>query len=184
MTSRRIAARYAEALFGLAQERDSTDALRRELRDLARVIQDTPVLAGLLERPDLNAERKLAAVEMALSSRFSESVLALLAALVRHRRGDHIAEVSAAFDEMADDAAGVVRAEATTAVPLAEYQRERLVSALGRITGRRVELEARVNPEILAGVTVRVGDRLIDGSAARRLQRLRKELTGMEGSKR
>jgi F-type H+-transporting ATPase subunit delta len=184
VTSRRVAARYAEALFGIAGERGSVDALRAELGELVRVIQASPDLAGLLERPDIEAERKLQALQTALSSRFSDAVLALLATLVRHRRGDHVPEVAAAFDELADDAAGVVRAEATTAVPLTDDQRRRLVSVLNGITGRKVALEERIDPEILAGMTVRVGDRLVDGSAAGRLRRLREELIGMEGSKR
>jgi F-type H+-transporting ATPase subunit delta len=184
VTSRRIAARYAEALFGIAGERGAVDALRVELGELVKVVQSSPELTGLLERPDIGAERKLQVVQAALSSRFSEAIMSLVAALVRHRRGDHIPEVAAAFDEMADDAAGVVRAEATTAVPLTDDQRRRLVSVLDRITGRKVALEERVDPEILAGMMVRVGDQLVDGSAAGRLRRLREELIGMEGSKR
>jgi len=178
VTSRRVASRYAEALFGLAREREATDAVRQELHELAEVIGATPPLADLLQRPDLDAERKLTAVNAAVGDAFSEVVLSLLATLVRHRRGGYVAEVAAAFDEMADAAAGVVRAEATTAIPLTDEQRERLTAALARSTGKRVLLEERTDPEVLAGVRVRVGDRLVDGSAAGRLQRLRQELLG------
>jgi len=178
VTSRRVASRYAEALFSLAHERAATDAVRQELRELTQVIGETPVLADLLERPDLDADRKLAAIDAAIGDRFSEMVLSLLAALVRHRRGEYVAEVTAAFDEMADVAAGVVRAEATTAISLSDEQRARLTAALARFTGKQVLLEERTDPEVLAGVRVRVGDRLIDGSAAGRLQRLREDLLG------
>jgi ATP synthase F1 delta subunit len=181
VTSRRLAARYAEALFGLAQEQADVDAVRRELQDLTQVIRGSPALADLLERPDLDADRKLEAADLALAGRFSEAVMALLATLVRHRRGEYVPEVTAAFDEMADDAAGVVRAEATTAVPLTDDQRARLTAVLARVTGRRVVLDERVDPDVLAGVRVRVGDRLIDGSAAGRLQRLRDELLRQPG---
>ena len=57
MTSRRIAARYAEALFGIAGERGAVDALRVELGELVKVVQSSPELTGLLERPDIGAER-------------------------------------------------------------------------------------------------------------------------------
>jgi F-type H+-transporting ATPase subunit delta len=173
-----VASRYAEALFGLAHEREATDAVRQELHELTLVIREAPVLADLLERPDIDADRKLAAVNAAVGDRFSEMVLSLLATLVHHRRGEYVPEVTAAFDEMADAAAGVVRAEATTAVPLSGEQRERLTAVLARFTGKRVLLEERTDPDVLAGVRVRVGDRLIDGSAAGRLQRLREELLG------
>lgn len=85
---------------------------------------------------------------------------------------------------MADDAAGVVKAEASTVVPLTPVQRSRLTGALSRITGRRVVLAERVEPEVLAGVRVQVGDRLIDGSAAGRLERMREELVAVEGARR
>ena len=184
MTSRRVAARYAEALFGLAQARASVETVRAELQALVGLIAQTPALASLLERPDLEAERKLAAATAALEGQFSAIVTSLLAVLLRHRRGDQVGAVAEAFAEMADDAAGVVKAEATTVVPLTPVQRSRLTGALSRITGRRVVLAERVEPEVLAGVRVQVGDRLIDGSAAGRLERMREELVAVEGARR
>lgn len=178
MTSRRVASRYAEALFGLAHEREAADAVRQELHELTQVIGETPALADLLQRPDLNADRKLTAINAAVGDSFSHMVLSLLATLVRHRRGEYVAEVAAAFDEMADAAAGVVRAEAVTAIPLSDEQRQRLTAALARVTGKRILLEERTDPQVLAGVRVRVGDRLVDGSAAGRLRRLREDLLG------
>ena len=176
MTSRRVAGRYAEALFGLARDRGRVDGVRAELGELTRLVGETPGLADLLARPDLGAERKVGALEAALGERVSEVMLGLLAALVRHRRGEYVPAVWEAFGELADEAAGVVRAEATTAVPLTEGQRERLVAALRGVTGKRVALEERVEPEVLAGVRLQVGQRLIDGSAAGRLARMREEL--------
>lgn len=184
MTSRRAAARYAEALFGLAQETGQTDAVRAELDGLARLVERTPALAELLTRPDLEPERKLAAVTAALRGQFSGPVIALLAALLRHGRGEEVAAVADAFAEMADEAAGVVRAEARTVVALSGEQRARLAAVLSRMTGRRVVLEERIDPGILAGVRVRVGDRLVDGSAAGRLQRMHEELMVVGGLER
>lgn len=70
MTSRRVAARYAEALFGLAQAHASVETVRAELQALVGLIAQTPALASLLERPDLEAERKLAAATAALEGQF------------------------------------------------------------------------------------------------------------------
>jgi F-type H+-transporting ATPase subunit delta len=180
---RRVAARYAEALFAVAQERYAVEAVREELADLVQAVDSVPELRMLLARPDLPADMKLAAVRSALGDQVSATVSGLLDALVRHGRGELAEEVAEAFGELADDAAGVVRAEARSVVPLTPEQRRRLVGALARTTGRRVELEEAIDPSVLAGVRLWVGDRLIDGSAAGRLERLREQLISVRGMK-
>ena len=181
MSESRLAARYAEALLHLAQARRSVDVIRSELRDLVELIETTPELRRLLERPDMGAAQKLEALREGLGGRFSETVMALLATLLRHHRGETVAEVLEAYEELADRAAGVIRAEARTVIPLSEQQRARLVAVLEGMTGKKVKLEERVDPTVLAGMRLQVGDRLIDGSAAGRLARMRKELTGGRG---
>jgi F-type H+-transporting ATPase subunit delta len=181
MSAPRVAARYAEALFGLAQERRSVGALRRELAEMVELVRDSRELRSLLERPDVSADRKAAALDAALGGRFSREILALLEVLVNHQRGESVPAVSQAFDVLADRAEGVVVAEAETVVPLTGQQRERIVAALARLTGQRVRLKERLDSAVLAGVRLRVGDRLIDGSAAGRLARMREELMGVRG---
>lgn len=181
MSAPRVAARYAEALFELARERHAVDGIRRELEQFAELLEGSPELRGLLERADLPTERKVEALGSALGGAFSDSVAALLAALVRHRRGDLAAQVLDAYGEFADRAAGVVRAEVCTVVPLRNDQRERLLAVLERIAGGEVRLAERVDPAVLAGVRLQVGDRLVDGSAAGRLARLREALLEERG---
>ena len=182
MSASRIATRYAEALFDLARERDALDATRDELDAFVQVASQSPALAEMLKRPDLPAEQKLAAFRAAFGDQFSRTITALVATLVNHNRGAVLPEVAAAYEELADDAAGTVRAEAVTAVPLDNDQQGRIVAALERRTGKRVRLEARVDPRVLAGVRLHVGDSLIDGSAAGRLSALREELMYQRGS--
>lgn len=181
MSPPRIAARYAEALFGLAQQGGAVARLRRELAELADLIEGSRDLRALLKRPDLPADRKTAALDAALGGRFSREIIALVEALVRHHRGEAAPAVSEAFQALADRADGVVVAEAETVAPLTDQQRERLVAALERLTGQRVRLEERLDASVLAGVRLRVGDRLIDGSAAGRLARMSEELMAARG---
>lgn len=181
MSAPRIAARYAEALVGLAQERRVVAEVRRELEGLAELVVESAPLRELLECPDLAASAKLEVLRESLGGGFSDTVMALLDALVRHGRGDALPQVSRAFGELADQIGGVVRAEAHTAVSLTDDQRQRLIAAIERITGKNVALEERSDPSVLAGVRLRVGDKLLDGSAAGRLERLRQHLIGQRG---
>jgi len=181
VNDRRAAARYAEALLRVAAEGRAVEAVRRELADLVALVQAAPVLKDLLQRPDLPAARKSQALLAALGGRLSETVLAMLEVLLRHGRGGELMEVADSYYELADEAEGLVRAEARTVIPLTGEERSRLLAALSHIAGRRVALTERLDPAVLAGVSVQIGDRLIDGSAAGRLARMRKELVGERG---
>ncbi len=181
MSAPRVAARYAEAFFDLAQQGGQIEQMRRELETLAGLVERTPALQRLLERPDLAAEQKIEALRVALGKSFSEIVMRLLAVLLDHARGDSVQKVAEAYSELADRAAGIVRAEACTVAPLTEQQRNRLTAVLERMTGQRVRLTERLDPSVLAGIRLQVGDRLLDGSAAGRLAALREELIKERG---
>ena len=181
MTGSRVAGRYGEALFQLATARDAVEEVRRELADLVALVEAIPALAELLVRPDLEAEQKLAALRAALGEEAPEAIVALLGTLLRHRRGDQLGGIAAVYGALADEAAGVIRAEVTTVVPLTAEHRARLVSVLSRMTGRRAELEERIDEGIVAGAQIRLGDRLIDGSAAGRIERMRAHLMRAQG---
>jgi F-type H+-transporting ATPase subunit delta len=181
VTDRRAAARYAEALLEVAGAQDAIEPIRQELEALVALVEATPALRDLLARPDVDPEQKEQAISAALGDRFSAAVVSMLLALLRHQRGEDLPAVREVYDELADEAEGLVRAEARAAVPLTEEERRRLASALARQTGKRVLLEVRVDPSVLAGVAVEIGGRLIDGSAAGRLARMREELLQRPG---
>ncbi|MEJ5221650.1 MAG: ATP synthase F1 subunit delta, partial [Tepidiforma sp.] len=83
-----------------------------------------------------------------------------------------------AFNRLADDYEGIAHAEVTTAVPLTDEQLASIRARLGQQLGKQVVATARVDPAIIGGAIVRVGDRLIDGSVRTRLKLLRRELEG------
>ncbi|MFB3882073.1 MAG: ATP synthase F1 subunit delta [Armatimonadota bacterium] len=181
MTAPRIAARYAEALFDLSQQRGEVEPMRRRLAELVELIGASPELRSLLQRPDMPPEAKVEAVGKALGASYPGELVATLALLVRHQRGDAVAGVREAFEELAEEAAGVVVAEVSTVLPLTEEQRRRLVGAAEGLTGKRVRLVERVDPAVLAGVRLRLGDQVIDGSAAGRLAHMREQLMDLRG---
>ena len=181
MTEPRVAARYAEGLFRLAQARGTVSDVKSELDGLVALMDRAPELRRLLERPDLPVDSKLGAVRAALGDSFSQTIAALLSTLVRHQRGDSLDLVADAFEQLVDEAAGVVRAQARTVVSLSAEQRDRLIAALTKITGSPVKLDEQIDATVLAGVRLQVGDRLIDGSGAGRLARMREELIDERG---
>jgi F-type H+-transporting ATPase subunit delta len=99
--------------------------------------------------------------------------------LVYRGRFSLLPQINRVLEEMVDQRNGVVRAKATTAVPLSEEERDGVVRRLRTMTSARdIRLETEVNPAIIGGLVVRVGDRLIDGSTRARLIQLRRRLAG------
>ena len=92
------------------------------------------------------------------------------------RNLDDAAPLSDAFAELVREDRRILHAEVTTAIPLNEQTHQLLAERLSRYLGQSVEIDARVDPSIIGGVVARIGDRLLDGSVAGRLHRLREEI--------
>ena len=103
-------------------------------------------------------------------------MLNLILFMIRRGRIDDLAQVAAEFGRLVDQRNGIVHATATSALPLDTAEMKKLTARLEQMTGGTVELTVEIDPSLLGGLVVRVGDRLIDGSVRGRLERLRTQL--------
>ncbi|MBE0479413.1 MAG: ATP synthase F1 subunit delta [Dehalococcoidia bacterium] len=169
------ARRHAQAVFEIARERDEIERWRTCLRTLSSALKDPEILA-ILENPRVPLENKQQVID-ALFPDLDRLPLNFAYYLVSRQRLallDHIADQ---YDRMADAHQGLEKAEVTTAVPLDKNDTARLTSYLASVTGgKRITLQARVDPEILGGFVARIGDRLIDASTRAKLEALKKQL--------
>lgn len=170
----RIARPYAAALFEVVAKRDLA-ALRQaenELATVAELFRTQPDLLRAFEVPSIAPDVKRALLaELARALGLSREVHRLLVALEQHFRLASLAEVAAAFRQLVDRKAGVVRARVELPTPLDATQRAALEHALSAAFQATVELESVVKPDLLAGFVIRVGSRVFDGSLRRQLQR-------------
>lgn len=170
-----VARQYAAATFQLAAERNCVERWLEELRTVAGAIA-APGIGHTLASPVVAEADKFAALRISMQG-IDPLVLNLLFLLIRRRRINLIGIIAAAFARLVDERRGIVLAEVTTAVPLGEQERvqvaRRLATALG---GKQVQMRLAVDPRIIGGLVVRVGDKLINGSVAGRLESLRREL--------
>jgi len=146
VNDRRAASRYADALLQAAREMDAVEPLRQELNSLVAAMEATPELRDFLARPDLEMEQKEQALVAALGGRVSEVLVSLLRVLLEHQRGQELPAVGEVYNELADDAEGILRAEAHTAVTLTAEERARLTAALAHLTGKQVVLTETLDP--------------------------------------
>lgn len=179
MVNRKAARRYARALFEFAVGHDQVEQVGRELDTVHHALEAMPRLALLLRHPLLGRQAKDDLVRVAFGESVSQGMLTFLDMLVESHRTQELAAVREMYGELADEHRGIVRAEVQTAVALPDDQRERLVELIRRAFAGQVVLKASVDPEILGGAKVRVGDLLLDGSLKTRLAAMREHLKGV-----
>jgi F-type H+-transporting ATPase subunit delta len=167
--------RYAQAAFAIARDANAVALWRSELDDIATVLAESGI-APVLADGKLPLEHRLALVDRALD--ISPMALNLARLLVQKGRSGEARAVANAFTRMADDHEGIAHAEVTTAVELSSAKLALLEKQLSEQIGKTVRATATVDPTIIGGVVVRVGDRMIDGSVRTRLKQLRRELEG------
>ena len=170
------AKRYAQAAFDIAKSDGSIPTWRSELLDVATVLTDSD-LAATLADSKVPVESRLAMTARVLD--VSPKVLNLAKLLVQKGRSLEARAVSNAFTRMADEHEDIALATVTTAVELSAEQLTAIQNKLSRELGKNVRATSVVDPTILGGVVVKVGDRLVDGSVRTRLKRLRRDLEGV-----
>jgi F-type H+-transporting ATPase subunit delta len=169
------ARRYAEAIFEIADRDGNVETWLEQLQTIASVVSDESIVRGL-EDPNVPIERRLAALAGAVGSGMVPQMSNLLPLIVRRRRVGMLPQIAREFRRLYNKKAGIVEATAVSAAPLDEHELTALRSRLEQMTGARIELDTRVDPSLLGGIQVRLGDRLIDGSVRGRLERLRNRL--------
>ena len=177
MNERGDAARYARELFDVSWRHGQAETVATELETIVDATRDYAPQVRPLFHPLVPKARKLETIR-----RFSQTLgvskptAVLLEALAQHYRLELLGEISRAFRERLNDKQGIVRAEVTTAVPLAAEQADALARRLTDVTGRQVTLKTRVDPSIIGGVVAEVDSTVYDGSVTRQLARMRQKL--------
>lgn len=173
--TRGSARRYAEAAFQIADQDGTLDAWLKDLQVAAKLLGPPEVLR-LLGNPAVPTQVRAKAVERALGTRVSEKTRNLVLLLLRRGRVDLLVSVAAAYRALYEQRKGIVRATVISAAALDKAEQAAIQQRLGQLVGGTLEIEQQVDPAILGGVIVRLGDRMIDGSVRGRLERLRSRL--------
>jgi F-type H+-transporting ATPase subunit delta len=177
MSQDTVATRYAQALFDLGEETSSLRPLANDIRKLADAFASSTDLQQLMGNPLISHESRLAAVrEIAERLGLSRLAINTAALLTSRKRMVALPEIADEFERLVDQRGGTQRVTVISAEPLSEPYAERLTRELERMTGKTVVLERKLDPELLAGVVLRLGDQIIDGSARARLADLKSSL--------
>jgi F-type H+-transporting ATPase subunit delta len=170
-----VARPYAEAAFSLAREQNALPAWSQMLQLAAAIVRD-PRIAEALDNPKLGAPEKESLLLSIAGDRLNEDARRYLRVLVQADRIALMPEIAAVFDTLKDREEGTAKAEIETAFPLTEAQLADITSALARRFGKRIEAAVRVNPALIGGARVTVGDTVLDASVQAKLAAMATEL--------
>lgn len=168
----------AEALFGAAERSGDLDRVENELFRFGRILAADGELQLTLSSPGLPASAKAGILSDLLSVQASPTTLELLTFVTTHLRGRRMDRAIEDLTELAAERRGKLVAVVRVAQPLDDIQTSRLAAALERIYAQPVALNFEIDPTVLGGVSVQIGDEVIDGSIAGRLETARRRVTG------
>ncbi len=176
MHSSTISRNYAETLLILARKAEDTAGWGVTLAQLSTAIHSDKTLRLFLESPRVAVAVKVEVLSKALSDKVPYLFLRFLQQLVRNRRQNMIPEISAEYNSMLDRAEGRVFARVTVSRELSEAETETISAQLSQNLGKKGVPQIVIDPAILGGIIVRVGDTVMDGSVRRKLGLLRRRM--------
>ncbi len=167
--------RYAEAAFQVATRDGTVERWRSDLQMAAAIVADHKV-GRALANPSIPLEERTASAGRTFGKIVSPPVLNLIGLMLRRGRIEALPQLATEFRRLDHARQGITLATATSASPLSPDEVKALTKQMEQYTGGRIELNVEVDPSLLGGLVVQVGDRLIDGSVRSRLERLRNQL--------
>ncbi len=179
--SQAVARVYAEALLDLGTARNSLSRIVDDLGAVRELFGRDRTFREFFGSPRLDPAVKKRVLAKAFAGKLDRPVMGLLSVLVDKRREMVLDNIIAEFEKFRDLREGRAHAHVTSAVPLGSELADEIRSRLERATGKKVKIHERLDPRVLGGLVVRVGDKVLDGSLRRRLERLRRGLYAVRG---
>ncbi len=168
---------YARALFEMAQAEGVVSRVEEELFHLRELLKANPELLQFLKDPNVKPEGKRQALGDLFQGRVHPLVLSTLISLSDQDRAGRVLHVIEDFSTIAAAARQTITGEVTVVVAVADATLGRMATELSRITGKNVKLLQKIDPAILGGAIITVGEQIIDGSLRRKLDQMRERLT-------
>lgn len=175
MKNSKTANRYAKALLELSLEKGNLDAVYGNMQALSETINESADLRSLIKNPIVKEEEKNNIFTALFAKTFDADTMKLVSLLTKNKRADLIGEVSEQFIAQYKSNKNIVTAEVTSATKLDDAQKKNILALLKH--DGEVEMVETINPDLIGGFIVKVGDKQIDASIATKFKNLRKEIS-------
>jgi F-type H+-transporting ATPase subunit delta len=173
MSELRVAARYAKSLLDLAQEQGTLDTVKQDIELFANTMEGSRDLRLLLRNPIVQHDKKLAILRRLFDGKVSDLTLRFFTIITQKNRENALEFIGPEFLSQYNALRGIQTASVTTATPLSPELRAHVERLVTDQTGGQVLLQEQIDPSLIGGFILRIGDRQIDDSVRTRLNRLR-----------
>lgn len=173
MSELRVASRYAKSLIELAAEKGVLEQVHEDMKMFTSVVSQNRAFQLLLRNPIVKSDKKLAVINGVFKGKVQEMTLAFFNIVARKNRESILEFVATEFEKQYNVMKGIQRASVTSAAPLSPALRQQLGEKLANETGKTIQLEEIIDPSLIGGFVLRVGDRQIDSSVKHSLRKLK-----------
>ncbi|SNR40011.1 ATP synthase F1 subcomplex delta subunit [Lutibacter agarilyticus] len=175
MSGSRAAVRYAKAILSFSLEQNKEVEVNNDMLLVANTINENTDLQLLLNSPILKSDLKKAALKEVFSTKISSLSFGLIDLLIENKRLPILKDVAKKYNLLFDELKGIEVAKVTSAIPLTAALQKQVLSKVKEITGKDATIENVINPDIIGGFILRIGDVQYDASVANKLQVLKRQ---------
>ncbi|MFT7614254.1 MAG: F-type H+-transporting ATPase subunit delta [Parvicellaceae bacterium] len=183
MAGHRAASRYAKSLIELSQEKGQLDTVYADMELVSNTIDASHELKRLLKSPIIKGDKKFTVLDKIFASQTGEITSNLISLLTKKKREELLQFIAIDFIAKYKEMKGLVVANVTTAVALNDDTKANVLALIKKHVAGEIELVETINPDLIGGFVVRIGDKMIDASILKKINDLKKELLGSSSYK-
>ena len=179
MSELTVAIRYAKALIDLAQEQNAVEVVKDDMVLFYKTVRESPELGAVLANPIISHTKKVSILADIFNARMSKVSVAMLNIMVNKGRADVLYAMAHEFIAQYDVKHNITYAKVVSASPLSEANKQKMLNEVQQAIGGTVKLNSQVDPSLIGGFVLTVGDRRIDTSVANSLNKIKKDFAGI-----
>lgn len=172
-----ISKTYAKALFEVALEKEKYDIVGQDLLFILRYLEDEPALYQILRNPLIVTIEKKEIFNSVFRENVGQEVLNFLNIIIDKKRGAYIKSIVKEYVALVNDAKNIMEAVAVTAVPLSDEEMTKLQEILSKSLEKDIQLKNEIDTEIIGGMLVKMGDKVMDGTVKNRLGQIQRQMS-------
>lgn len=175
MSEIQVASRYAKSLIDLAEEQNSLEAIRVDMESFIKVMRQNSQLQAVLKNPIIGTDKKISILNQLFAESFHKIILSFFKIVVTKGRSEILYATAKEFINEYNVKKGIVHAVVTSADALTEEQKSQITALVTEATNAQIILDTRIDPSLIGGFVLKVGDRQVDTSISSSLNKLKKE---------
>lgn len=176
MSETRVAARYAKSILDLSIEQKNLDAILSDMKTFASIVSGNSDMRNLISSPIVPGDKKFAMLKKLFENQLNPLTIKFFDIIIRKKREKYLGDIANSFIKQYNDLHNIANASVKSAVALSDAAISEIKGHIESQTGKKINISATVNPDLIGGIVVQVEDRLFDASVAGKLGKLKQEL--------